>query len=47
MDHFADTNTYVYEWQEQQYGIRSQYGLLSLFIMALIDLGLINIVQDK
>ena len=47
MDHFADTNTYVYEWQEQQYGIRSQYGLLSLFIMALIDLGLINIVQDE
>lgn len=47
MDHFADTNICVYEWQEQQYGIRNQYGLLSLFIMALIDLGLINIVQDE
>ena len=47
MDHFTDTNTCVYEWQEQQYGIKNQYGLLSLFIMALIDLGLINIVQDE
>ena len=42
LDSFSGTNKQVYDWQEQQYGRKKQYGLLSLLAVALLDLGLIK-----
>jgi len=43
LDQFSETNKEIFEWQESQHREKGQYGLLSLFIVALIDLGLIKI----
>lgn len=43
LDHFAENNNAIYEWQEAQRKKNRQYGLLSLLTVALLDLGLINI----
>lgn len=40
---FASNNRNVYDWQELIFDQKGQYGLLSLFIVALLDLGLIRI----
>lgn len=43
IDHFGVNNLAVYNWQESQYNTKGQYGLLSLLILALLDLGMISI----
>lgn len=47
IDHFGENNLEVYKWQEDHYKNRGQYGLLSLLILALLDLGLIGIAHDE
>jgi len=45
LDHFAENNSTIYEWQETQCKESQQYGLLSLMAGALLDLGLIKISE--
>lgn len=47
IDHFGENNLTIYNWEENQYAARGQYGLLSLMILALLDLGLIIITYDE
>ena len=47
VDHFGENNLTIYSWEENQYAARGQYGLLSLMILALLDLGLITITHDE
>lgn len=47
MDSFAGNNKQIYDWQEQQFALKSQYGLLSLLAVALLDLGLIRLTDDQ
>lgn len=43
LDDFSVSNEMIYEWQESQYKQKRQYGLLSLMIVSLLDLGVIQI----
>ena len=45
--HFGENNLTIYSWEENQYAARGQYGLLSLMILALLDLGLITVTYDE
>lgn len=45
LDHFAENNSAIYEWQEAKRKESQQYGLLSLMAVALLDLGLIKISE--
>ena len=47
IDHFGENNLTIYNWEENQYASRGRYGLLSLMILALLDLGLITITYDE
>lgn len=47
IDHFGENNLTIYNWEECQYASRGQYGLMSLMILALLDLGLITITYDE
>ena len=47
VDHFGENNLTIYSWEENQYASRGQYGLLSLMILALLDLGLITVTYDE
>lgn len=47
IDHFGENNLTIYSWEENQYATRGQYGLLSLMILALLDLGLITVTYDE
>ena len=44
-DHFAPTNSTIFNWQEAQRTAGHPYGLLSLMAVALLDLGLIKISE--
>lgn len=44
-DQFANNSNAVYEWQERNFALKGQYGLFSLFVVALIDLGLIKVMD--
>ena len=46
LDQFAENNDTVFQWQELQYSEKRQYGLLSLLIVALLDLGLIKVSTE-
>lgn len=43
LDHFSDTNESVLDWQEASRLEKGQYGLLSLLVIALLDLGLVKV----
>lgn len=45
LDHFAESNSSIYEWQELCLKENGQHGLLSLMAVALLDLELIKIVE--
>ena len=47
IDHFGENNLTIYNWEENQYVTSGQYGLLSLLILVLLDLGLITIIYDE
>ena len=47
IDHFSENNLTIYSWEENQHAARGQYGLLSLMILALLNLGLITINYDE
>lgn len=42
LDDFSLSNEKIYDWQEIQYKQKRQYGLLSLMIVSLLDLGVIE-----
>ena len=42
MDDFSVSNEMIYDWQKSQYAQKRQYGLLSLMIISLLDLGVIE-----
>lgn len=43
LDHFAENNSTIFDWQEARRKEHQQYRLLSLMAVALLDLGLIKI----
>ncbi|MDQ2087921.1 hypothetical protein RBH29_15940 [Herbivorax sp. ANBcel31] len=43
LDEFGTTNIKVFDEQEKNYSTSSMYNVLSLFCIALLDLGLISI----
>ena len=45
LDRFAETNSTIFDWQEAQRKAGYPYGLLSLLVIALLDLGLIKISE--
>lgn len=47
LDTFSETNCQIFEWQENKFIEKGQYGLLSLLMLALIDLGLIVICENE
>lgn len=47
LDTFSETNCQIFEWQENKFVEKGQYGLLSLLMLALIDLGLIVICENE
>ncbi|GKU77347.1 hypothetical protein [Paenibacillus sp. L3-i20] len=47
LDHFSDTNLFIFNHQEEQYILNQKYRLLSLICIILLDLGLIDIVNSK
>lgn len=44
LEDFSDNNKKVYDWEETQFAQKGQYGLLSLFAIALLDLGMIQMI---
>ncbi len=47
IDHFGENNLTIYNWEENQYASRGRYGLLSLMVLASLDLGLIVIDHEQ
>lgn len=47
LDSLYDTNKKVYDNQEHHYSINSKFRLISLLCVALLDLGLIEIIEDE
>ncbi|RAU97141.1 hypothetical protein DQG13_19440 [Paenibacillus sp. YN15] len=46
LDHFSDTNLFIFERQELNYAANHKYRLLSLLCIMLLDLGLIELRKD-
>lgn len=48
LDDFSISNSRIFEWEELVYEKKRQYGLLSLLVIALLDLGLIKLeLQER
>ena len=45
LDDFSGNNRTVFDWEESVYLEKGQYGMLSLFAIALLDLGLIEVKE--
>ncbi|CAH1201537.1 hypothetical protein PAECIP111893_01647 [Paenibacillus plantiphilus] len=45
LDHFSDTNLFIFNLQEEHYIINQKYRLLSLLCLILLDLGLIEVID--
>ncbi|BBI36743.1 hypothetical protein [Cohnella abietis] len=47
LDHFSDTNLFIFNTQEEKYILYQNYRLLSLLCVILLDLGLIEVIDSE
>lgn len=47
LDHFSDTNLFIFNLQEEEYIVNGRFRLLSLLCILLLDLGLIDVINSE